>query len=247
MPVVLDSVSFRYGRRKRWILDDLTWSPASGVTFLLGPNGAGKTTVLNLIASLRAPATGTVSVGDLTLTRAPGTLKQWRRTVGWVPQQIDPVPGMTARQQVAYAGWLKGMPRREAEAAAGEALAAVGLEKKADDKVTTLSGGQVRRVGIASALVHDCSVIVMDEPTAGLDPNQRARLFRVVQRMDHVDWIISTHQTEDIALRASEVSVLDQGRLVWQGAPAEFLALDVGDSDESRAVAAYRSLVGDEA
>ena len=242
----VDSVSFRYRRNSEWVLHELNWSCPTGVNFLLGPNGAGKSTLINLLASVAFPQAGTFQLAELVMPRRGAGLQDWRRQVGWVPQQVDLVPGMTSVEQVAYAAWLKGVPRTEARQRAVHALELVGLGAKVNERVTTLSGGQARRLGIASALVHDAGFILMDEPTAGLDPNQRARLYRVIQENPDVAWLISTHQTEDLEMRASSISVMDAGQMAWQGATADFLALGHGASDEQRALSSYRSLIGEE-
>lgn len=227
------------------MIRDLTWSPDGRVGILLGPNGAGKSTLLRLLVSAKSPTAGAVTCGELTLPGSGSTLKQWRRRVGWVPQHIQPIPMMTTREQAAYAGWLKGMNRRDAERSAMTALERVGLTSKADEGASTLSGGQLRRLGIAAALVHDCAVVVMDEPTAGLDPHQRRRLHRLIAEMSDVEWLISTHQTEDLSLLEATVSVMTSGRITYQGSCDDFLAL--GDDEGSdRARAAYESLVGQE-
>lgn len=239
-------ISFRYGRRGPRVIQDLTWRCPSGVTILLGPNGAGKSTLMNLVASATIPDAGSISYDGMVLDRRRRDLRAWRQAVGWVPQQVNAIPGMTVREQVAYLGWLKGMTRRDAEARTPLALELVRLTAKADEKTASLSGGQTRRMGIAGALVHDSQLVILDEPTAGLDPSQRSSLRRVLQDMDHVSWLISTHQTEDLGMHDAQVCVMDSGAIVWQGPSTKFLALGSGASDEARAVSAYRSLVGDE-
>lgn len=247
-------LTFGY-RRSEPVLERFSASFPSGVNIILGPNGAGKSTLMSLMASVRLPQRGVLRIGDMTLQRQRRHLNEWRRRIGWVPQQVHPVPGMSAVDQVAYHGWLKGVSRRAATAHAREALALVGLTRKEDHKVTTLSGGQLRRLGIACALVHDSDLVLMDEPTAGLDPQQRARLHEVIRGMDHVNWIISTHQTEDLPVFSDHVSVLAGGQVVFAGSTADFLSLgqqalvDSGvptASSASHAAAAYASLVGDE-
>lgn len=246
MILQVESLSFRYRPLSDWVLRDFSWSCPEGVNFLLGPNGAGKSTLLNLVASATFPHGGSISLdGDVLHPGGPG-LRQWRRRVGWVPQQVDLVPGMKAREQVAYAAWLKGVPRAEAGARADQALELVGLQAKAEKRSTSLSGGQARRLGIASALVHDARLVVMDEPTAGLDPSQRNRLYRTIRENAGVTWLISTHQTEDLAMRASSISVMEAGAVVWQGDTQDFLATGEGVTDDQRALSAYRQLIQEE-
>ena len=239
-----NEVRFGYGRRDP-VIEDLSFQSSRGVTLLLGPNGAGKTTLIRLGASVLQPDGGGVTVSGIP-SNSRGTRAQYRRQVGWLPQQIDVIPGFSVREQVAYAGWLKGMKRRAAWAAAGEAVCRVDLGEQMNRRVAQLSGGQQRRVGIAQVLVHDARIVLMDEPTAGLDPAQRAG-FRTVTRAlgEEVHVLVSTHQTEDLPDLADRVLVLSGGRLTWDGTPRELL--DRGGSQGSvttRIEAAYRELAG---
>ncbi|MEV7427739.1 ATP-binding cassette domain-containing protein [Streptomyces sp. NPDC091212] len=223
MSVEFTACTYQY-RRGAAVLDrlDLTFPP--GKTVLLGPNGAGKSTLLALAASALAPSSGTVSYGGLN-PASRAQRKEYRRRVGWMPQEIEAMPGMTAREQVAYAGWLKGMSRSRAWEAAVGALDAVSLANKADSQSSALSGGQRRRVGVAQTLVHGAEMILMDEPTAGLDPAQR-RVFRgIIERLsEHAHVIVSTHQTEDLSDLYENVVVLEDGQVRFMGSVSEFVA-----------------------
>ncbi|MFI9627419.1 ATP-binding cassette domain-containing protein [Streptomyces sp. NPDC052042] len=223
MSVEFTACTYQY-RRGVVVLDrlDLVFPP--GRTVLLGPNGAGKSTLLALAASALAPESGSVSYGGLNPAFRVQR-KEYRRRVGWMPQEIDAMPGMTAREQVAYAGWLKGMSRSHAWEAAVGALDAVSLTDKADSQSSALSGGQRRRLGVAQTLVHGAELILMDEPTAGLDPAQR-RVFRgIVGRLSgHAHVIVSTHQTEDLSDLYENVVVLEDGHVRFNGTVNEFTA-----------------------
>lgn len=244
MDVACENLSFRYRPRSPWVIRDLTWTLTPGTTFLLGPNGAGKSTLLALLATALRPTAGALVGVD---TTSVGTdVTRWRRRVGWIPQHVEAVPGMTVREQVAYAGWLKGLPRTEAWSRAGSALERVRLSRKADEKSGHLSGGQMRRLAIASALVHDARVVLMDEPTAGLDPNQRTRFYDLIANVSEVDYLISTHQTEDLDVPHARVAVMSSGEIIHEGSRKEFLSLGRGESAESRARDAYRSLINEE-
>ncbi|MFD7030272.1 ATP-binding cassette domain-containing protein [Streptomyces sp. NPDC059917] len=219
---------------------------AAPATVLLGPNGAGKSTLMGLAASQLTPTAGTLVFNRL----RPGGRKQaaYRKSVAWIPQQITPVPGLTVREQVAYAGWLKGMGRGAAWEASGAAIERVGLGKLADTRSHRVSGGQLRRIGIAGALCHQSELILMDEPTAGLDPQQRKMFRHLVEELSPtVQVLVSTHQTEDLAALYDQVIVLDQGTVRFQGSPAEFQALaPEATGDRERAETAYARLVGQE-
>ncbi|MDJ0384889.1 ATP-binding cassette domain-containing protein [Streptomyces sp. G-G2] len=168
--------------------------------------------------------------------------------MAWIPQQITPVPGRTVREQVAHAGWLKGLSRKAAWEASARTVARVGLTQLAGRKSHQVSGGQLHRMGIAGALTHHSELILMDEPTAGLDPTQR-QMFRdlVAELSGTMRIVVSTHQTEDLADLYHQVVVLDQGTVRFQGDPHDFHALApaVGGGRE-QAEAAYARLVGRE-
>jgi len=202
---------------------------------------------LGLAASVLIPQAGTVGIGDLSTTNRK-ILPVYRRKVGWLPQQVTAVPGLRAREQVAYAGWLKGLSRSDAWERAEAALTRVGLQTLATRKTNQLSGGQLRRIGIAQCLVHDAQILLLDEPTAGLDPVQRQVFRDLLSEIDGgVDIIVSTHQTEDIDASYEHVVVLDEGQPRFRGTVGEFLALSPGSvSPERRAEAAYAATIRQE-
>ncbi|MEU6210836.1 ATP-binding cassette domain-containing protein [Streptomyces sp. NPDC047023] len=226
---------------------DLTIS--SPATVLLGPNGAGKSTLLGVAATHLKPKRGTVAWHDMTPTGKRGTVA-YLRAVAWLPQEIVAVPGLRVREQVAYMGWLKGMSRSAAWDSSRHALDRVGLTDLADRHSHRLSGGQKRRMGLAGALTHRSELILMDEPTAGLDPTQRKNFRGLLDSLrGEVSIVVSTHQTEDLADSYSEVVVLDRGTVRFQGATGEFHALagDTAGGPRERAEAAYAQLVRGEA
>lgn len=175
--------SFAY-RRSLPVFDGYTASFAPGRTVLLGPNGAGKSTLLALLADSLQPQKGYVETGTGLSPRTWRGRREFRRRVAWLPQQVAPFPGLTVREHVAYAGWLKGLSRRDAWRRSTAALEDVDLASLAGRRATQLSGGQTRRMGIAGALVHEAEAILLDEPTAGLDPvaDLRDRVTAAYQR-----------------------------------------------------------------
>lgn len=242
MPISMSECSFSY-RRRRPVLRDLSYTLPPGRTVLLGPNGAGKSTLLGLCASALRPDSGSVTYGDLSTGRRRA-LPAFRRRVAWMPQQVGHVPGLTARDQVAYSGWLKGMPRREAWREALQALDRVELADRADDKVQELSGGQQRRVAVAQALVHDAEVLLLDESTAGMDPRQRQVFHQILADLSNeVHIVLSTHDTSDIANSYDSVVVLLDGQVRFSGTVVDFLshASATATSDEQRATSAYQA------
>ncbi|MFD4256150.1 ATP-binding cassette domain-containing protein [Streptomyces sp. NPDC058534] len=241
MTLELASCTYAYRRRRGPILQDLTYHLPSGLTVLLGPNGAGKSTLLKLAASVIRP-----SAGHVTLDGTPAGTKKFRETVAWMPQDIVSLPSMTAREYVAYAGWLKGMSRKDAWSQARRALNRVQLTDKVNEKSGRLSGGQLRRVGVAAALVHNARILLLDEPTAGMDPHQR-RVFRDLLASlvtEGVQILLSTHDVADLAEEAHHVTVLNAGSILQQGTTEDFLAHTPPGTAQGRAAeAAYTALL----
>lgn len=240
MTVVMESCTYAYGRRRRPVLEDFTYRLPDGLTILLGPNGAGKSTLLKLAAGVTEPRNGTVSLDGM-IARS----KEYRRSVAWMPQTITPLPSLTVREYVAYAGWLKGMDRRSAWDRAPQALARVEMAELSRERTDRLSGGQLRRVGVACALVHQARVLLLDEPTAGMDPRQR-RVFRdlLTGLKQEVRVLMSTHDVADLAEEADHVSVLAGGSLVLSGPTSEFLArTPPGTAPGREAEGAYSALL----
>lgn len=243
------SVSFSYPRTgfrraATTVLDEFSWTVPAGRTVLLGPNGAGKTTLLSLGASALLPNGGHVTLGDLD-TRQRRDLPPFRQGVGWMPQHARAIPGLTCREQVAYVGWLKGLNRGVAWTEAQVALGRVDLAGEADRLASQLSGGQQRRVALAQMLVHNAQVLLLDEPTAGLDPAQRGRFRALIRETPaEVPVVVSTHQVDDLSDVFQTVVVMASGRIRFQGTAAEFLAL-AGETETRRAEAAYAVVVSD--
>lgn len=246
MSLVFSHVTFRYRRSQRPVLVDFSWPVPPGRTVLLGPNGAGKSTLLSLAADALRPTRGHIRFDSLDATRR-SQRTAYRRAIGWMPQQVRAVPGLTAQEQVAYAAWLKGLSRGEAWSAAAVALERVNLASLAASKTSTLSGGQLRRVGLAQVLVHDAAMLLLDEPTAGLDPAQRARFRETLGALplDH-PVVVSTHQVDDLHAVFDTVAVLDRGVVRFEGSVAAFMALAPATVTERHAEAAYAHIVGGE-
>ncbi|MEV0171896.1 ABC transporter ATP-binding protein [Streptomyces sp. NPDC050803] len=211
--------------RKTLALDALDLDFGPGVHGLLGPNGAGRTSLIRVLATVAAPTSGRVEmlgedVGD---PRGRGAV---RRRLGYLPQEFGYYPGFTVREFVAYMAWLKEMPAADTPAAVERAVARVGLADRIDAKVRTLSGGMVRRVGIAQAVVNDPKVLLLDEPTAGLDPEQRVEFRELLRELGaSATVIVSTHLVEDVAAACTEVTLLAAGRVAYRGTPASLTAL----------------------
>ncbi|WP_068200961.1 ATP-binding cassette domain-containing protein [Isoptericola dokdonensis] len=248
--IQFDRVTYRYGRADRSVLDHFTWDVSRGRTVLLGPNGAGKSTLLGLGAGAFAPQHGSVHVPGVDRSqRSRARRRTWAGVVGWMPQDVRAVRGLTAREQVAYAGWLRGLTRSDAWERAAAALEAVDLVAETDRQTSALSGGQLRRVGIAEALVPGPSVLLLDEPTVGLDPGQRARVRDLLVDLPGVQTlVVSTHQVDDLSEIFDHVAVLQRGALRFTGDVPTFLEHgDPGADVARRAETAFRTLVPESA
>jgi ABC-2 type transport system ATP-binding protein len=244
--IALTDCSFSYRRwfREVPVFDGISVEFQRGTTIILGPNGAGKSTLMSMATGNLRPNAGQLSFDGVPVDGAR-SLNALRRRVAWLPQQIEAVPGLRVREQVAYAGWLKGMNRGRAWSAAATALAKVDLADLAERPSGKLSGGQRRRMGIAQSLVHDAEFIFMDEPTAGLDPLQYERFNAVVAELsEDTNFVISTHDVNDLDARFDHVVVLSGGRKAYAGDVAGFLDhAEPSNEARSRPGSAYRSLV----
>ena len=241
--IELHGLGQKYGQR--WVLHDVNLTVGDGITVLLGPNGAGKTTLLSTIAGLRRPAAGTVSVNGLDPATA-AERRTLRQEVGYLPQELGYYPNYTVREFLAYSAWLKKVPTNSVTDAVEVSLDATGLADVADQKMKTLSGGTARRAGIAQALVHRPRLVLLDEPSSGLDPHQRIELRRLLRRLiGRTSTLVSTHHVDDLKSLADHVVVLADGKVRFQGSPDQLAAQgSVGDEGDSPLEKGYSAVVG---
>ncbi|MCX4758932.1 ATP-binding cassette domain-containing protein [Kitasatospora purpeofusca] len=205
--------------RKRLAVDGIDLSLGTGVHGLLGPNGAGKTTLIRALATVLRPVGGELELLGETV-RGPGEYRALRRRIGYLPQEFGYYKRFTVREFVEYMAWLKEVPAAEIPAATQRAVERVGLADRADERMKALSGGMVRRAGIAQAIVNDPAVLLLDEPTVGLDPAQRLRLRELLQELGtEACVVVSTHLVEDVAAACTDVLLFAEGKLVFQGTP----------------------------
>lgn len=210
--------------RRTVALDAVSLGFGTGVHGLLGPNGAGKTSLIRVLATVSAAAGGRVELlgHDVSDRRARSEV---RRRLGYLPQEFGYYPGFTVREFVSYVAWLKEMPAQGVTRAVERAVERVGLAARIDAKIKTLSGGMVRRVGIAQAIVNDPDLLLLDEPTAGLDPEQRVEFRALLREVGSAATVVvSTHLVEDVAAACSEVTLLESGRVAFRGTTAELTA-----------------------
>jgi ABC-2 type transport system ATP-binding protein len=220
-------VSRRYGATQA--LDGVDLAIEPGITGLLGPNGAGKTTLLSILATVNEPDAGRVSAFGWDPRDAAERL-EIRRRLGYLPQELGYHRHFTVAGFLNYVAILKEITdrRRRAEEVA-RVLAAVGLEDRARTRIRALSGGMRQRLGIAQALLGQPELLILDEPTAGLDPEQRLRFRELLSGLPGDPVIVlSTHQADDIAAICPNVIVLLQGRVQFVGTPAELAAAAAG-------------------
>jgi ABC-2 type transport system ATP-binding protein len=221
--VTIDSLTHAFGSTQ--VLKGINLAIGNGVFGLLGPNGAGKTTLLRCLATAMDADGGRLRL----LGYDPSVhaeRRALRRRLGYLPQQFGYYPNFTVWEFVEYFALLKEMPVSETPQKVAQTIRRVGLEDRARKQLRTLSGGMLRRAGIAQAIVNEPSLLLLDEPTAGLDPEQRVDFRRLLREAgEHGTVIVSTHLVEDVGAACSEVAVMAQGQIVFRGTPAELTGL----------------------
>ena len=225
MPDVLQASGLRKSYGARTAVDGVSLRVQAGsVLALLGPNGAGKSTTVGMICGLTEPDAGSVAVAGITLA---GDEAGYKRRIGLVPQDIALFEDLPARDNVLLFGALYDLPRATLKQRADEVLAMVGLSDRANDKPATFSGGMKRRLNIACALVHDPDVILLDEPTAGVDPQSRNAIFDNLEALKRAGkaLVYTTHYMEEAERLADHLVIIDHGRVVAQGTLAELFRL----------------------
>jgi len=220
---VLDVRGLHVGYGDLRVIAGVTLTVGQGeIVALLGPNGAGKSTTLSIIATLLKQTAGHVEVAGHAL---PAAARLARRSLGLVPQRVAVYPTLTARENLAYFAPLQGLDRRAATAAIARALALVGLEGRADEPVAEYSGGMARRLNFACGILHRPSVVLLDEPTVGVDPQARERIYELERSLAAAGSAIlhSTHLMEEAQRLCDRVILLDGGRVIASGTPGELV------------------------
>lgn len=213
----IDGVSKRFG--DFYAVKNIQLQLEQGVYGLLGANGAGKTTFMRMICTLLNPSEGEIRYEGVQVERAG---EQYRKILGYLPQEFGYYPQFTAEEYLLYIAALKGLKENYAKAKTKELLALVSLEKVKKKKIKTFSGGMKRRLGIAQAMLNDPKVLVLDEPTAGLDPKERIRFRNLISEMaENRIVLLSTHIVSDVENIANEILIMKDGRIQAAGSVEE--------------------------
>lgn len=201
---------------------DLNITLTNGVYGLLGANGAGKTTLMRLLCNLQAPTSGQIFLGGKNIA---GLGERYRALLGYLPQHFGYYPDFSAQDFLFYVSALKGLEEKAVRKKSKELLEAVGLSREAKQKIKTFSGGMKQRLGIAQAMLNDPHILILDEPTAGLDPKERVRFRNLISAFskDRIV-ILSTHIVSDVEFVAEDIIMMKAGQVLHFGNPQEIVS-----------------------
>ena len=212
MKLKVDRVTKQY--KNKIAVDRVSFELGKGVTGLIGPNGAGKTTLMRMMAGILKPTGGEIDAEGISVSS-----EEYRALLGYLPQDFGYYPEFTARKFMMYMSALKGLSKSSARRKTKELLELVGLSDVADKKIRVYSGGMKQRVGIAQTFINDPQILILDEPTAGLDPKERARFRTLISEIGKTSTVLfSTHIVSDLEHIADRVLIMKEGALVYDGA-----------------------------
>ena len=211
MELIIDRVSKQY--KNHIAVDRVSVTLHQGVYGLLGANGAGKTTLMRMLCGILTPTSGTITFDGTDVSS-----EEYRAILGYLPQDFGYYPEFTAMDFLLYLAALKGIPKLQAKRRARELLELVSLQDVSRKKIKTFSGGMKQRLGIAQALLNDPKLLILDEPTAGLDPKERVRFRNLIEQLGKNSIVLlSTHLVSDIEHIADEILMMKDGQLIYQG------------------------------
>ena len=211
MELVLDRVTKQYN--SKIAADRISLALKPGVIGLLGANGAGKTTLMRMICGVIKPSSGSISLDGVDVSE-----EMYRDALGYLPQDFGYYPNFTGKDFLMYIAALKGLSRSEAKRKTAELLKKVNLENAANKKIKGYSGGMKQRLGIAQAVLNDPKILVLDEPTAGLDPKERVRFRNMIADFAKDSIVLlSTHIVSDVEHIADRVLMMKEGQIIWDG------------------------------
>ncbi|ENQ3079969.1 ABC transporter ATP-binding protein [Bacillus sp. WLY-B-L8] len=217
--LVVDHITKSFGKKE--VVRGVSFSIEKGETFgLLGPNGAGKSTTISMICGLFPYDSGDIRVGGKSVKEYPMDTKQ---KIGVVPQDIALYPTLSAKENLIFWGKMYGLSGAAAKKRADEVLAYVGLEDRAKDKIETFSGGMKRRVNIGVALMHEPELLIMDEPTVGIDPQSRNHILETVKKLNEkgMTVIYTSHYMEEVEYLCERIAIVDHGKVIALGTKSE--------------------------
>ncbi len=208
-------------RRGFWGLRDFSLEIKPGILGLLGPNGAGKSTLMRMLATITKPTDGKIAWNDVDVVKSPNAL---RAVLGYLPQDFGIYPNLTAVEFLRYMAAIKGLSARVTKQRVDELLQIVNLKDAARRPLGSYSGGMRQRVGIAQALLNDPKLVIVDEPTAGLDPEERVRFRNLLSDLSGERIVIlSTHIVSDVEATATHIALISKGHLLLEAAPEDLL------------------------
>lgn len=218
MEIIISNLSKNYG--KKAALEKVSLTIPSGMYGLLGRNGAGKTSLMRILATLSVPSGGEISMNGIPIKET----EKIREIVGYLPQDFSFYRNMSVYDAMDYLGLLSNIPDKIRKERISELLEQVNLKADMRTKIKALSGGMKRRLGIAQALLHNPQILIVDEPTAGLDPEERIRFRNLLSEFaeDRIV-ILSTHISSDLESSCENIGVLDKGRIIWNGSTEELV------------------------
>lgn len=246
-PVLLEKVSFRYGKSSADTLKGVDLALDQGIHALIGRNGSGKTSLMRLIVGLLQPTAGELRTMGVRLPATNHIRRQLMSQIGYLPQTFSYPSNFTVQEFVEYSGWLKGLSSTESRQKAIEAIDEVQLAQHTEKHLRKLSGGMLRRAGIASSLVHDPSLLILDEPTSGLDPEQRINFRELLSKVARNRCVIlSSHLIEDVKALANSIVILDEGEVRFHGSQDDLICRTSVDArGESELERAYTSVLSE--
>lgn len=226
MNVEIKNLSQKYLKNKNKSLDNVNMSISKGVFGLLGENGAGKTTLLKTLATVMPVQAGSIMIGGHDITK---DVEMVRKNIGYLPQRFDFFENLTVYEMLDYIALLKNVKAEERDQEITLLIQQFNLQDKTKSKIKSLSGGMKQRLAIAQALLGDSKLVILDEPTVGLDPNERLRFRNIInEKSDDRTIIISTHIISDIAMLCNNIGIMKNGKVVYCGSIDKLLELVEG-------------------
>jgi ABC-2 type transport system ATP-binding protein len=214
MKLVIQNLSKKYGKEK-YGLNNFSLTIENGILGLLGPNGAGKSTLMKIIATISQPTGGSIALDGIDIAKEPNTI---RKILGYLPQDFGVYPNLNAYEFLEYIAAMKGVGGRHLRLRIEQLLEGVNLTESAKKQIGTYSGGMKQRIGIAQALLNNPKILIFDEPTVGLDPEERVRFRNLISDLaNDCIVILSSHIVSDIETIADEVAIMKNGHLITKG------------------------------